>query len=732
MKQTLKTALYLLSFGVLISCGTKKNTFLSRNYQALTTKYNVLFNGKQAFESGVTALNNDYKDDYWKRLPIEPIVFDDRKIAAPKFDNSLGAPGFVDTEVKKSDFDIAEEKAVKAIQVHSMNFKGRERNRQIDDAYLLLGKSRYYTQRFIPAIEAFNYVIENYPYANLINETKIWRAKANIRNDYEELAIESLDILLSKTDLPKLHREQAHTALAIAYTQLDSTHRVIEHLTKAIRIKEDPAQTARNMFVLGQIYSEQGKIDSARMVFKNLTKLKKAPYRFKIYADIEIVNNTPKDTASESLIARFQDLIKNRDNRPYLDVLYYQMGVLEENRDSVSDAIAFYQKSLRASKENIKQKTATFEKLGSLYFKEAKYQMANTYFDSVLQTAKKPFDLKILSVQRKSKRLADLIKYENRLAVNDSILRIAVLSKEDQTAFFSTYVAKLKKEDEKKAQQQLNAINFGSSFGQSVKQGSSNKGKWYFYNTQSLLFGEQEFEKVWGTRKLEDGWRWSDKSTATTEQEETLTKNKTVDRYDVAAYVKSIPSEKAVLDSLVYTRNEALFQLGLIYKEQFPNPKKAVQDFERLLDSEPDKKWVLPTYYHLYQLYKNHYPNQENRYKTKLVEEYPESIFTKSILNPNAKVEQEAKVSEIEEAYKKAYYLYKDNSFVEVVQEIDKLLPSITNSELLPKFELLKAYAIGKYQDVEAYKKALEFVAVTYATSEEGIKAKEIMAKIKD
>ena len=81
-----------------------------------------------------------------------------------------------------------------------MKIEGVERNRQIDDAYLLLGKARYYDQRFIPAIEAFNYIIATYPFASLINETKIWRAKANIRIGNEEFAIASLKLLLQVKD----------------------------------------------------------------------------------------------------------------------------------------------------------------------------------------------------------------------------------------------------------------------------------------------------------------------------------------------------------------------------------------------------------------------------------------------------------------------------------------------------------------------------------------------------
>jgi hypothetical protein len=40
-------------------------------------------------------------------------------------------------KAKNSDFELAETKATKAIQKHSMNIDGRERNFQIDEAYLL-------------------------------------------------------------------------------------------------------------------------------------------------------------------------------------------------------------------------------------------------------------------------------------------------------------------------------------------------------------------------------------------------------------------------------------------------------------------------------------------------------------------------------------------------------------------------------------------------------------------
>src|SRR5690606_8249892 len=149
-------------------------------------------------------------------------------------------------------------------------------------AYLLLGKSRYYTQRFVPAIEAFNYVIANYPYASLINETRIWRAKTNIRLNNEKLAIESLKIVLKNEEIPDEVKEQAYTALAIAYVNTDSIQNAIEHVKVATKTHENVEQTVRNMFVLGQIYTAESKIDSATMVFNKLIQFKIAPYKFKI------------------------------------------------------------------------------------------------------------------------------------------------------------------------------------------------------------------------------------------------------------------------------------------------------------------------------------------------------------------------------------------------------------------------------------------------------------------
>ena len=724
----------------IVSCSTKKDAFLNRNYNALTTQYNILYNGGVAFDQGLNEINLNYEDDFFELLPIEPLSFENIKFRIPILSTGAKEPG-IGFDVKKTEepeealtpFDIAEQKAVKAIQKHSMNINGKERNKKIDDAYLLLGKSRYYTERFIPAIDAYNYIIANYPNASLINETKIWRAKAHIRIENEELAIETLEILLRKPDLPDFIREDANTALAMAYAKLDSVNTVRNYLWEATKTSKNKTQRARNLFVLGQLYSLDKIKDTASMVFKKLINFKQAPYKFRIHAQIELAKNAVSDSSSLAILERYKKLIKNRDNRPYLDAIYYQVAVLEQERDSLNEAILNYNKSLRAKNGGAKQKTYSYEQLAKIYFKDLDYVTSGAYYDSILQVANNKNTLRIKRFERRAKNLSSLVKYEKNLQKNDSILTLAALPKEQLEQYFQEYIDKIKKEDEELAQKKLNQISFGSSFGGGL-QSTKAKGKWYFYNTQSLGFGKSEFKRVWGSRPLEDNWRISDKSiivNASNEDKDLVTNIKNP-RYEISTYLETVPSSAKELDSLTFDRNTALFELGLIYKEQFKNPPKATRNLERLLVSNPDKELILPANYHLYQLYLLTGNTKAAQYKDFILNSYPDSPFSKIILNPEIELSKEKEVDEDSEVYEIAYKLYKDDFFEDAICFIDMTIPTlIEGSILVSKFELLKAYAIGKYQNKDSYIAALEKVAVGYPQTEQGKKALEIMKRLK-
>jgi len=202
-------------------------------------------------------------------------------------------------------------------------------------------------------------------------------------------------------------------------------------------------------------------------------------------------------------------------------------------------------------------------------------------------------------------------------------------------------------------------------------------------------------------------------------------------RYDLKSYLKTIPTDKKVIDTLKLDRNDALYELGIIYKEQLKDSKLAIQRLERVAGLNPKKELILPINWHLHKLYSDlKDATKANKHKKIILSEYPKTKFAQILRNPNKPFEEEISIDELQELYKEIYYIFKEDKFEETVAKIDTLIPTIQNSKLIPKFELLKAYAIGKYKEKEAYKIALDFIAVSYGSTEEGKKAKELVLQL--
>ena len=712
---------------LVIGCSTKKDSFVTRNFHTLTTKYNVLFNGQESFKQGLAGINASYNDNYWELLPIEPLKVAEDVLSIEQDTSKIKATG---------PFALAEEKSVKAIQRHSMDIKGRQRNRQIDDAYLLLGKARYYSSRFVPALEAFNYVIEHYPSANLISETKIWQAKTQIRLRNEEQAIISLKYLLKKDDLAKEITESAHTALAMAYVSMDSIQLVIDHLNKSVLTSKNQHQHARNLFILGQLYRTQQKIDSSNYAFNKVIDYKKSPYKYVIHSQIEKAKNAATGDNIHEIEHVFAKLVKNRDNRPFLDKLYYHSGNIALQLEKETEAIEFFKKSIRAKNAENHQKSLSYHALGDISFDKTQYIVAGAYYDSILSMAPDKNTRRIRQITRKRANLDDVITQEYTANSNDSILSVISLDKESRIVYFEKHIAKLKKADEAK---KPISTSFTTGFGNPLI-GSSNtakntSGTWYFYNVQTIGFGAQEFQQIWGTRPLEDNWRVSNKTVLNTElTNQTIEKEEKTEegkKYDIDFFLSQIPTEQTAIDSITLARNSAYFNLGLIYKEQFKIYPLAINRFEKLLTFQQNKSWILPSNYHLYKLFAKTNLTRSNLYKLQILENYPDSKYAQIIQNPNKVIAQTSSQETPEKVYAETYYLYKDNKYSEVVTRANKYIQLFESDPITPKFELLKAYSISKLEGIDAFKEALEFIQINYPNTEEAHKATEIINQLK-
>ena len=334
----------------------------------MTTKYNYLYNGNNLLNQGKFEINENVFDNFWEILPTE-------KTQVKEGQTKLK----IKEEQSASLFAQSEEKAVLAIQKHAMNISGKEKNPQMDEAYFLLGQSRYYDQRFIPSLEAFNYILFKYPTSELVNKAKIWREKINAQQNYNELAIENLKEIESRGKLSKDEIIDLNVVLTQAYLNSKIIDSAIIHLEIASKTTQDLNKKSRYLFILGQLYKKLNKLDSSNMVYDRVIKLyRKIPREYYIYSFVEKSKNyTDKNLGISELI----ELEKDIENKVYLNIIYHQIANLnfEINNDSL--AISYYNKSLRNPGKDDLVGLKNYNILADYFFDNNKYLKSAAYYD---------------------------------------------------------------------------------------------------------------------------------------------------------------------------------------------------------------------------------------------------------------------------------------------------------------------------------------------------------------
>jgi tetratricopeptide (TPR) repeat protein len=694
---------------------------MTRSYRAINAEFNALYNGNIALEQGKRNLTQNIREDYFEILPIELI----------KLEEDIQLPG----ESRNTDFERAEDKAVIAIQRHSIYFDGKEHNPQIDEAYMLLGKARYYDSRFIPAIEAFNFILHRYPTSNSINTAKIWREKTNIRLQNEEVALRNLKTLFKQAKLSNDDFADASAMMAQAYINLDSLDMAITHIKDAAEFTRDNEQKGRLLFIKGQIYNRLSQKDSANMAFDEVIALnRRSPRIYMIHAKMGKIKNFDYATGdAEEIKEKFEKLTKDRENRLFLDVIYHNKGSFYAKIGEIEEAVVAYNKAIKEFRQNQKLQALNYSSLGDIYFDKAEYRKAGSYYDSTLQRlVENTRDHR--QIKRKRDNLEDVIKYEDLAVRNDSILSLVAMNEGERLAYFTDYTSKLRQraaEDSLARVKQEQGFKSDDFFtGRRGGQDAAG-GKFYFYNTTAVAFGKQEFRRQWGDRKLEDDWRRSNKNvvldsgeTASRTDEETKS-DIVSDRFKPETYIASIPSEKKVVDSISRERDMAYYQLGLIYKEKFRVYDLAIERLEKLLTFRPEERLKIPAKYHLYKTYEllgN--ASKMQQYRNDIVTNHPDSRYAEIIQNPNVILAADESTPEFR--YVELYRLFQQEQYAAVIEKSDMYINQFFGDEMIPKFEMLKATAIGRQDGFEAYKKAINFVSLNYTNTPEGRNANNI------
>jgi tetratricopeptide (TPR) repeat protein len=566
---------------------------------------------------------------------------------------------------------------------------------------------------------------------------KVWKAKTNIRLENEEVALLNLQEMFEEEELDDDVIADASAIIAQAYINLDSLPEALPFMKLACDNVRDNELKGRYAFIKGQLYNRLGYKDSANIAFDEVIDLnRKSPRVYMISAHIAKAQNFDYDTQDRvALLDLLFELEDDRENRPYLDKIYNQIGEYYRNSDSINTAVEYYNASIQAYKDDKVLQAVNYTTLAEINFDKAEYKSAGSYYDSTLTNLVEN-TRQWRRIKKKRENLDDVIKYEDIAAVNDSILFIAGMSEADQLTYFTDYTSKLKAKAVSDSIANVKAgedIANNEFYKKNKKEATKPGGKFYFYTSSTVSYGKQEFKKIWGDRKLEDNWRvssiLSELEGISDEVAATQTPIADNKKFQVETYLSQIPSDQVVIDSIAKDRDFAYYQLGLIYKEKFKEYELASNRLEKLLSYDPETRLVLPSKYNLYRIY-TELDNEALalQYKNDILTNHSDSRYAEILRNPNSSLATDESSPEFR--YKKLYNEFEDSKYQLVIETCDQYITTYNGNDIIPKLELLKASALARQDGYEAYKKALNFISLNYPNSDEGKQAQEIYTTV--
>jgi hypothetical protein len=687
-----------------LSCSTQKNKALNKGYHSVVSSYNVLFNGETSIDEGFLQTQESFVDNFWEILPVEKINISKDIITVDGIEND--------------NFLKAEEKAAKTIQKHSMQINNVEYNSKITQAYLLLGRARYFDQRFIPALDAFNQVYKR----NLVNEewnfSVIWKAKCNIRLEQEELAIELLKTLLKKEKLSSKIKTEANAGIAMAYLQLKKNDSAIKPLKTASLNEKNKHNKARYLYILGQLYEKNNKIDSAYAVFKKIVDFKRSiPRNVFINAKLKTLLYDPVNGSETG----FNKIIKNIENKPFLDKIYYAYSKTLFSKDSINKATLFLNKAIKENGADKELLARGFEKLSKVYFKKSNYLMAGKYLDSTLNNLDKNLK-KHWELKKQKNGLNLVVKLEENISLYDSLIKLSGYNNSKLNDILNQIKTKNVLLKQKPVENRPVDV---------LRNRNNNRSNFYFYDLKLVELGKKSFESVWGQRTRESYWRnISSKPISKTEKTEKIELSETSleeIEIDNSELLKRIPRTKNQKDSINRLKNRSYLKLAEIYLEKYNNYTLTENRLTYLLNSNPSKEVLSEANYLLYKSYKKQNKKEAENIRFKIIEKFPNTKFAKILKDRNNLMTEEKKTLKLLDSFQS---LFKNQNFEQVLVGIENQIAFIENKDISINYDLLRAQTIGKLEGVLKYNEELKSIIDRYPNNSKTVELKEISREI--
>lgn len=688
---------------LLAGCAAESKGPVATIYHNVTARYNAYFLAKEKMTEVENALEQAQERNFNKLLHIFPEV---------------------DTNVVNSLQPQLEDVLKKA----SIAIDRHKHSKWVDDSYILVGKTRFYNQEFEHAVETFKYV-------NIKSEDDDARhlALVNLLRtfvDHQELNnAKAVADYLRKEKLNKENSRKYAQTLAYFYQHRQDWEQMAAALEIAAPLTPKKEGRARLFFLLGQLYQQLGYNKKAYESFRQTLK-SNPDYELSFYARLNMaqVFDLSEEQDEKKIRRYFSKLLKDKKNREYRDKIYYELGRFEERQGNLEEAISNYQKAVRASIDNTRQKSYAYLALAELYYDTfSDYPMAKVYYDSTMMQL--PADeLNYADVEQRQQVLGELVTQLTTIYEKDSLLRLVQLD----SLSLHTYLQEVAREEMAEQQRQARLVenaqinqvnvrpgfntirdNFGMMGGDQA--GSSG---WYFYNTNLVGIGRAEFIKKWGERPLQDNWRHLSQDQR--ENTNVVTQQQEIENFTEDQASANLSPEEIIANRSLELRNTlplseeqqvetlaqvetAYYKLGKIYTYELEEPKKAVLSFDTLLQRFPSTEYEPEVLYQLYLLHKNSNPTLAEQYKEELIRRFPNTSFARVAENPNYQEERDQASAYLKEVYAQAYKLYQRAAYKSADSLLQVNLRQYPENPFSEQLSLLQILVTGKTDGTARY-----------------------------
>lgn len=559
----------------------------------------------------------------------------------------------------------------------------------------------------------------------------VWLARIYIKNDKFSLAQSYLRRVEETRGLHKDVRAPLHTTKALYYMDVEQPGKAAVELEKAFVWEDDKGRKARYAFILGQVMEDRAQYAAAAEYFDRVIDLK-PKYELVFNAQLRKATNAYASGAmsKSDFIDEIDDMLNDDKNIEYQDQLYTALASVYFASGDSEKGIATLKKALGKGEKTSVYKTEAYYKIAEFFFAREDYVSAKAYYDSTL-TAMPDDDLRKPEVKLLSANLTDIATQITIVQLQDSLLALAALPEEELLARAE---AMQEKEDEAREEEEGPGLE-GFKTASSILPATSGGASFFAYDRTLRDKGLQDFKQEWGDRPLEDNWRRSQKSVTSFVDNEDEDRSKveedisSEDEQLIKKYFGGVPTTAEEKKQVLKKKEDALFALGKLYRDNMDNCEKSFETLEQLMRDFPSTEHEKDALFYLY-LCAVQLDDVESktRYGNKLVQKYPESLYAQSIIDPDfVKKQQEAK-NKLENYYQKTYEYLQSGQYVIVekrLNEVDQLFSD--RGPLTAKFALLSAMMAGQRGGKESYIKALQDVIAKHKETPEATRAREIM-----